>query len=347
MTTTDTPTFTQIDVRRADRRTLVALHELQNTLQLERMPEDPPMPLDERLAGWSNTPDFFDVRCWAVWDDGAIIANLWSEHPLTAENRHVLEVNILVHPNHRRRGLGRALLGEAARYAEKAERPLMLFWSSDRVPSGGAFLERIDAERGLETHTNQLVVADVDRALVQSWLARAPERASGFEVGFWDGPYPEAELPAIAQLVMAMNNEPRGTIQVEDWKVTPEMLRQEDVSMVARGTERWVAYVRERATGTYAGFTEVYYNPNRPHLVRQGATAVWPQYRNNGLGRWLKAAMLERVLRERPNVQYIRTGNADTNAPMLKINYELGFKPFSAECNWQAPLEKVQSYLSK
>jgi mycothiol synthase len=165
-------------------------------------------------------------------------------------------------------------------------------------------------------------------------------------VGIWNGPYPAAELPAIAVLVMVMNTEPRGTLQVEDWKVTPEMLCQEDASMVARGTERWVAYARERATGAYAGFSEVYYNPNRPHLVRQGGTGVWPQFRNNGLGRWLKAAMLDRVLRERPQVRFIRTGNADSNAPMLKINHELGFKPLCSESEWQVPLEKVQAYLN-
>jgi len=75
-------------------------------------------------------------------------------------------------------------------------------------------------------------------------------------------------------------------------------------------------------------------------------TGVFPQYRNQGLGRWLKAAMLERVLRERPEVKFVRTGNADSNAAMLKINNQLGFKPYIASALWQVELSKVQGYLN-
>jgi GNAT superfamily N-acetyltransferase len=71
-----------------------------------------------------------------------------------------------------------------------------------------------------------------------------------------------------------------------------------------------------------------------------------PEYRNHGLGRWLKAAMLAKVLHERPQVQFVRTGNANSNAPMLKINAALGFKPYLAQSIWQVETERVAAYLA-
>ena len=72
-----------------------------------------------------------------------------------------------------------------------------------------------------------------------------------------------------------------------------------------------------------------------------------PEYRNHGLGRWLKAAMLAKVARERPLVRWVRTDNATTNAPMLKINEELGFRPYRGESVWQVDLEQVRAYLAQ
>jgi mycothiol synthase len=72
-----------------------------------------------------------------------------------------------------------------------------------------------------------------------------------------------------------------------------------------------------------------------------------PRYRNRGLGRWLKAAMLERVLDDRPEVKRVRTENADSNAPMLKINQELGFRHYFAEYDWQVSVESVKAYLDQ
>ncbi len=56
--------------------------------------------------------------------------------------------------------------------------------------------------------------------------------------------------------------------------------------------------------------------------------------------------MLDRVLRERPQVRFVRTGNADSNAAMLRINHQLGFKPYIAHCVWQVETDKVLDYLN-
>ena len=61
----------------------------------------------------------------------------------------------------------------------------------------------------------------------------------------------------------------------------------------------------------------------------------------------MKAAMLDKVLKERPQVKYVRTGNADTNAAMLKINNELGFKPYMANALWQVEIDRVTAYLGE
>jgi hypothetical protein len=55
--------------------------------------------------------------------------------------------------------------------------------------------------------------------------------------------------------------------------------------------------------------------------------------------------MLDKVLKERPVVKYVRTGNADSNAAMLKINQALGFQPYMASALWQMEIERVQKYL--
>jgi GNAT superfamily N-acetyltransferase len=144
-----------------------------------------------------------------------------------------------------------------------------------------------------------------------------------------------------------MNTAPRDNLDLEDVHWTEAQLREIETTLAHHQTERWTMYVRHRRTGTIVGYTEVFWNARQPETLQQGDTGVLPAHRHHGLGRWLKAAMLEKVLRERPRVQRIRAGNANSNAAMLSINRELGFKPYKSWTTWQVALEEILAYLRR
>jgi GNAT superfamily N-acetyltransferase len=326
---------------------IAAVHSLMTCDQAERFPDDPPRPLEQTVGLFRSIPPFFDFRLWAAWNDDrtALLGYGLLFMARTDENQHMAQMEMEVLPDVRRQGLGKRLLAPMVEAAAQAGRRLLIANTNSNQPGGAAFMERIGARAGLVGHINQLIVADLDRTLLRAWQARAESREAGFALGLWEGAYPEAHLAEIAALFQAMNLAPRGDLDVEDFRWTPEQMRQMQDMKIGRGGLPWTMYVRDTATGELAGFTEITWNPGQPAVAWQGGTAVWPKYRNQGLGRRLKAAMLEKVLRDRPEVQYVRTENADSNAAMLKINRELGFRPYYSETTWQVPVDQVRAYL--
>jgi GNAT superfamily N-acetyltransferase len=293
-------------------------------------------------------PALKENTSWVAWDDAHqdILALAQADIYLTGDNPRVVWFNIEVLPNARRQGLGRELLRRVARHAREQGRSLLTVDCHDRTPDGSAFLARIGAIKGLVEAVNQVRVAELDRELIGRWLEHRASLSAEFELGFWDVPYPKERLQDLADLLQEVaNDQPRDSLQMDDLNYTPELMQQFDDEQRAGGDQRWTLYAVNRLDDRLAGITEVYWNPNRPEILWQGFTGVMPAFRNRGLGRWLKAEMLTRVLRDRPQLQVIRSGNADSNAPMLKINRALGFQRFVEWATWQVELEQVEQYL--
>lgn len=341
--------ISQLNIRSASEAEYVALNALQNDVRAERLPDDPPIPVDMTTNRYQTTPEFIAISAWAVWlpDKSAMVGYGEVMFSLTGDNAHLGQFDISVRPAYRGQGIGKVLLHEIAAETRKQGRTLLIAITTGAVPAGERFMERLGAEQGLAAHTNQLAIATLNRALIAEWLAIGNQAGARYELGFWPGAYPEADLDAIAHLHEAMHAAPTGDLDIDDFHFTPEHLRQLEENIFARGTERWTMYLREKATAAFVGYTEVLWNARNPTILQQGDTAVFPDHRGQGLGRWLKAAMLDKVLREWDTVQVVRTGNADSNAAMLKINQEMGFKPYLSECVWQVSLRNVWTYLDK
>jgi mycothiol synthase len=338
-----------IDLRAASEAEYASLCALKNAMRYESLPEDPPWPREEQTRRFQTMPALKDNTAWIAWDavKQRALALAQADIFLTGDNPRLLWFEIDVLPEHRLRGLGRMMLSLIAQHAHSRGRTLLTVECHDRAPGGPAFLERIGAKMGLVEAMNQLRVADLDLSLVDRWLERRAALSAEFDLGFWDVPYPQERLQDLADLLQEVaNDQPRDTLQMEDINYSPELMQQFDNEQRAGGDERWTTYATQRSDGRLAGITEVYWNPNRPHLLWQGFTGVMPAFRGRGLGRWLKAEMLTRVLRDRPQVEIIRAGNADSNAPMLSINRSLGFQRYIAWATWQVELEQVDRYLA-
>ncbi len=325
------------------------LNDFKNILHHEFLPDDPPTAYDEAVQRWQAIPAYVEETTWAVWDQPHRRIAAFGETDIyhTGDNEHEMDFRIEVLPELRRQGLAHRLLPLVVDQARRYNRRLLITETRGSVPGAEEFLSGMGARRGLPAHFNQLRLAELDQNLIQRWLQESVHLSSEFSLGFWDGLYPEARIQELANLMQVVaNDQPRDALDLEDANFTPEIVRQFEHSLLAGGQQRWVLYVSDRSQDRVLGLTEALWHPDRPAILQQGLTGVLPEYRSRGLGRWLKAAMISKVLRERPQVEVIRTGNANSNVPMLKINVELGFKPYFAWCVWQVEREAVERYLA-
>jgi mycothiol synthase len=321
-----------------------------NLIRAEIFPHDPPRTLGVLKKSWQANSLFEKEKdtLWVTTHHGEHVAHLWTFVSFYDDNRHLMNIELLVHPEHRQKGLAKQLLSKVLKTAQHEKRSHIISWTHSTIPVGAVVAEKMGAKRGLIGHTNQLTLSELDQKLLTNWINNSKETAKDFELGFWLGVYPEEKIEEIANLYSVMSTAPRGELDIEDWQVKSEDIRQAETYHQTVGIERWATYVRHVPSGELAGYSFTTYQPdNNPQVVWQGDTGVLPDYRGHGLGKWLKAAMVEKILRERPQVKFIRTGNADSNAAMLAINHALGFKPYLAWVDWQLETKVLESYLGK
>ena len=288
-------------------------------------PEYPPGELRDDLLNVHR--DDIDVTGWIARDGGRTVGFAVVDIRSGMGNDHMAWMpELYVSPSERRRGVGRALLDEVCRVATAADRTLVIGGYPDGHQAGTAFTTAVGAEHGHRERQNRLRIDELDRSLMERWVEAAQERATGYSLVAFDDRCPDDLLDEFVRMQHVMNTAPRPDA-LDEFQFTAERRRAAEAGLAAWDAHQWVLCARHDETGRLAGYTEIAYGPHRTWIGMQGDTAVDPVHRNKGLGRWLKAVNILRVIDERPQITVVETWNDGTNAPMLGINNEMGFRP--------------------
>ena len=289
-------------------------------------PDEPPTEVAEVETWWRHPAADAEVLGWFVVDDAGEPVGLAVLEARTGRGNddRAWVTDLWVRPTERRRGLGR-LLADAVVEAAR-ERGRTTLSHGHQWPHEGAegFAAALGCVPELVDDQNRLVVADLDRAVLESW-AVVPD---GYSVVAFDIPCPDDLLDDFVRVQDVMNTAPRS--ETENPSITTAaIVRDSERRLSSRSIERWVVAVRHDGSGELVGYTELVLEPYKRWLGRQGDTAVAVPHRGHGLGRVLKAVNALRLLDERPEVTHVETWNAASNEHMLAINHAMGFRRVS------------------
>lgn len=265
------------------------------------------------------------------------------ENPEYATNKHLMWVDGYVRSDHRRKGVGTRWLSVIAELMDGHGASVL--GTSAHDESGHAFLRWLGATAKLTEIHSRLELAGVDWAMVEGWAEEGRARSPQTRLEIYDGGLPREMWPDFAaQRGALLNTMPFEGLDIGDIVVTPEMIG-EWVERAALTRTVWHNILTREPDGTISGMTDVEWTPYGPRQIQQQFTGVLPSARGRGIGKWIKAAMLLHVRELYPDAIWVTTENAHSNAPMLKINRDLGFKPYRTTVEYQMTRDELGARL--
>jgi GNAT superfamily N-acetyltransferase len=275
---------------------------------------------------------------------GPVVGVALMEFPML-ENPHSTEITLAVHPNHRRRGVGTAIVEKMAERAGADGRrtlntivdvPVALAAEHASVP----FARSTGFEQTL-TGNKRLLRLPFDagrRDELRAMVANAPD-AHEYRTMAFVAPWPEEFLDDHCTLLRVMStDEPAGDgeRQAEHWDAA--RLCENDQLDAAREATVLAAVAQHVRSGKLVATTEISVSKDSPGEAWQQVTVVHPDHRGHRLGLAVKLANLNLLAERAPDVRVVQTGNAAVNKPMIAVNEMMGFEVLSEGAFWQKHL---------
>ena len=289
-------------------------------------------------SGWSLDEAKVELRrqepteraeAWAAYDGGTMVggASLW--FPLM-DNLDKCWGGVGVDPDHRRRGIGSALVAQIVTRLAQEGRATMV------MESAYPFNRREDHPYRRFAEANGFTVAideirrdlplPVDPALLQTLAIETRPHHAAYRIESFVDALPHELLASYC----AVSNQlavdaPTGAVDFEAESMTPELWLERVAKEKEMGRTRLTTVATDGA-GSVVAYTDLILPPAPSPDVWQWGTLVHRDHRGHRLGMAVKVANLQHLAAASSDRARVLTCNAETNAHMVDINVRLGFE---------------------
>jgi GNAT superfamily N-acetyltransferase len=319
-----------VDIREIDRSDEAALRrfwEIGRAAEAAARPYDFYTPWEGALARYRNGRAGFREVLIGAYDGGVMVGHVHVYYP-ELDNTHLATADVYVHPDHQRRGVGRALVEHTMQQVRAHGRRVLLSEAYSPLGEDGPGLRFALALGFTPAIEDTIKVVDLP-ATEPGWAAlerAVGSRTEGYRLVAWERAVPGEHLPGYCALLEAFNDEaPMGELDLERevWDEKRVRLREEQ-NRAARRHELAVAALAP--DGTMVGLTELVVSHYAPERGFQSGTLVLPEHRGHALGLAMKLANHRAVRAAFPQCRVLMTGNAGVNVAMNAVNDRLGYR---------------------
>ena len=322
----------------SDRRSFDEWFHVLHVTDLERRPEGPGWLRTERLGRALDQDGPEEHRCLVARHQGQVVG-IADLEMFRRENRHVARIDVRVLPEHRRRGVGRAIVEAAEGIGRESGRTEL--GGTDETPTragyvdtAGPFARRLGFSVALRMVRRGLTLP-LDPNHAEALRHHPKASPAGYSLLTFADRWPDELLADRCELGRRMSTDvPVGEQELEEEVWDEARVRAIEAGLATQRRAKVSTVARHDETGRLVGYTEVVVPLGAPESSWQHDTLVMREHRGHGLGLAMKVANLWDVMDRHPGVRTISTWNADENAPMITVNEEMGFAVEAHSAYW-------------
>lgn len=313
----------------ADDTLLRRFHQIIERADLFERPWNPSWSFEE-LAPMFRTPVSGETwQAFAAFDGDEMVGAGFAVLPLD-DNTEKLYSGFFVEPDHRRHGIGTALVEHVVQVAREAGRSTVL------CDTGIPYAERETHPYTLFAKRNGFTLAcvevhrvlqlPVDRSAIEAMQAECAPHHEGYELRTFHDEMPDELLESYCYLENQLAlDAPTGDVDFEAEALTPAGYREREARRRAQGRHKLTTLaIRD---GEAVANTDLVVPREDMPKVYQWSTLVRRDHRGHHLGAAVKLRNLLALQEHYPERTEIHTTNEETNQTMIGINERLGFRP--------------------
>jgi len=220
-----------------------------------------------------------------------------------------------------------------------------IFITETESELANTFNTGIGSKKVMVITESKVQIEELEDNLLKEWIKEGKDSNKTSIIKIFENYIPKEYIEEFAKTFTEVeNDEPRGEQERGDEIFTVEYFRNQEVTAKKTGVTILTCCALEE-DGHISAFTKVKIIPGKEKKIEQGLTGVLKRYRGKKLGKWVKATMIEYLMKNYPETKEIITGNADTNKAMLHINNALGFKKDKEINVYQITLQELQKLI--